>query len=466
MTFNRLWYGATIASVLLFTGVSHATDEALALENAFVRIAEDVGPAVVSIAAVQDRMVEPRHHPDPFLDNLLRQLWGRPTHPLRFQRRGLGSGMIINEEGDILTNTHVVKGADRIEITLPDGRVYTCEIRGADVRSDLAVIRIIDRNDDDPPLPHVTLGNSDTVRPGQWSIAIGNPFGITEGTDEQPTVTVGVISAVRTFQTPTRDFNKMIQTDAAINPGNSGGPLCNIRGEVIGVNTFIVSSGAGQSAGVGFAIPINRAKAIIADLREGRAIRYGWLGIEMQEVTRDISEFFGRDDTSGVLVRNVLTNAPAADAGIKPGDLIISINEQLIRDPSHLVAIVTQLPVDTPADVRINREGDEQTISVVVGARPSDDTTFIRTTPSRAWRGMHVVALPDEQEFESVQGVQIEKIAPETPAAEAGLQPGDIIHSIGGREIHSVEDFHDATRAVNGRVMVRSSRGFIVVQEE
>jgi len=439
---------------------------AQSLENAFVRVAERVGPAVVSIAAVQDRVVEAMYHADPLIDQLLRQMWGIPARPLRLLRRGLGSGMIISKEGDILTNAHVVQDADRIEVTLPDGRVYTCEVRGADVRSDLAVIRIIDKKKGDAELPYVELGDSDKVRPGQWSIAIGNPFGITEGSDEQPTVTVGVISAIRSFQTPVRDFHKMIQTDAAINPGNSGGPLCNINGEVIGVNTFIVSGGVGQSAGVGFAIPINRARAILADLREGREVRYGWLGVEMQEVTPELAEFFGLKEPAGVLVKNALSNGPAAAAGIRAGDLIVAVNGQAVRDGAHLVSIVTHLAVDSQADVTINREGKQRLVTVKIGARPSDGTTYFKTAVT-SWRGVQVTELPKtDDKYKDVQGVLVEKVTPDSAAARAGLQPGDVIQGIGKYPVRTLEEFRAATRRVSARALVRTQRGFVVLQDK
>ncbi len=466
----KLIHTGIVAALLVVPHAVRAEPDAAlgtahALENAFVRVAERVGPAVVSIAAVQDRVVEAMYHADPLIDQLLRQMWGRPSRPLRLQRRGLGSGMIISKDGDILTNAHVVQNADRIEVTLPDGRVYMCEVRGADVRSDLAVIRITNRKKGDPDLPFVILGDSDQVRPGQWSVAVGNPFGITEGTDDQPTVTVGVISALRSFQTPVRDFNRMIQTDAAINPGNSGGPLCNIRGEVIGVNTFIVSSGAGQSAGVGFAIPVNRARAVLADLRAGREVRYGWLGIEMQEVTADIAEFFGLDEPAGVLVKSALTNGPAAAAGVRAGDLIVAVNGERVRDAAHLVSLVTHLPVDTSADVLVNRDGKEKLIAVTVGARPSDGSTYFKSSAT-TWRGLSVTGLPaDDEQYKDVQGVLVENVAPDSPAARAGLQPGDVIHAIGKHSVRSLDEFRAATRRVAARALVRTSRGFVVIQD-
>ncbi|NLF39956.1 PDZ domain-containing protein [bacterium] len=454
-------------------GVADDVAVAQSVENAFVSVAQAAGPAVVSIATSTERTVGV-YHSDPYTDQIMQYMFGRPQ--MRLRQKGLGSGMIINKKGFILTNTHVVDNADEILVILPDGRTYRCEVVGADTRSDIAVIRITDMKKDDAELPVVTLGDSDAVKPGQWAIGVGNPFGISEEGSPEPTVTVGAISAVRSFKPRNlramqsmpadKDFSELIQTDAAINPGNSGGPLCNIKGEVIGINTFIVSGGAQQNAGVSFAVPINKAKRIIDDLIAGREITYGWLGVMMQPVTPDIAAYFKLPSEDGVVVAGVVPDGPAAQAGVKAGDVITKVNDTPITDPSKLLATVSALPVDKEAGVTVVRDGTDHVITVKVAKRPDTGGRYLKPKIDH-WRGLHVADLPaDDERYKDKKGVLAAKVDNGSPAYDAGIQPGEIILEAGQKPVASAREFYDAVKDAKGGMLVRTERGFFVVKPE
>jgi len=285
---------------------------------------------------------------------------------LPLERRDIGSGVVIDPNGYILTNEHVVGKADEIEVMLSDGRKYQGQVIGQDARSDLAVIKIDAKN-----LPSAKLGDSDAVKTGQWAIAIGNPFGIFED-NPVPTMTVGIVSALHRklpgTQIGGRHYGDLIQTDAAIYVGNSGGPLLNLKGEVIGINAAIISP-SGANAGIGFAIPINRAREIIEDLKEGKEIKYGWLGVMIQPVTKDLAAEFRLPDASGALVVTVMQGSPAAAAGVRTGDVIRECDGRVIRDPDGLMDIVGRTPAGKPLTLKILRDGKEITVDVTVGRR-------------------------------------------------------------------------------------------------
>jgi len=306
--------------------VSAETEPYLALEafsNSIADIAEKVGPAVVNIDTV--RMVTTQF--PSFKDPIFERFFGREFEEFRrtIPQKGTGSGFIINQEGYILTNEHVVRKADKIKVTLSDGREFDGEVIGSDVTSDMAIVKIKADH-----LPTVTLGNSDELRVGEIVIAIGNPYGL------QQTVTMGVVSAKgRSIPTGIEGhvYRNFIQTDTAINPGNSGGPLLNIKGEVVGINTAIIP----YAQGIGFAIPINMAKRNIDDLINLGKVRRSWLGVYIQEVTPEIAKQFGLpEDAKGVLVGDVVEDSPAEKAGIKRGDIIVRVNDEEVNSPGEL----------------------------------------------------------------------------------------------------------------------------------
>ena len=447
------------------------------LEQAFMQIAQTVGPAVVSISTEQIEQVQRYYRVHPFLgqepfEDFFKDFFGEnmPRGGQEFKRFGLGSGVIIDERGLILTNEHVVADADKITVTLSDGRELSGEVKGKDPRSDLAVVKI-----DAKKLPVARLGNSDSLKTGQWAIALGNPFGIigAAGSDtlgNEPTLTVGVVSALQRrlprLARADRDYTGLIQTDAAINPGNSGGPLLNIQGEVIGINVAILTSSRGFE-GVGFAIPINRAKGILDALIEGRKVLYGWLGIQIQDITPDVAEYYGLQDRAGVLVYQVLADSPAQKAGMQDGDILKSFDGAPVKNARELVDVVSHAKVGRKAQVEIVREGKRMTMNVEVGERPSENELADGSADS--WRGLQVAELTPQlaERFglsPNDAGGVVTEVKPNSPASESRLQPGDLINEINRIPVQSLGDYRQAISKVQGNALVRTNRGYVVVK--
>ena len=296
----------------------------------------------------------------PFFENTA------PTH--RFRRRSLGSGVIVEQDGYIITNNHVIEDADEIRVRLSDDEEFQARIIGRDIKTDIALIQIQGGN---RTFPVARLGDSDAMRVGEWVIAVGNPYGLSH------TVTAGIISAKgRVIEGPYDDF---LQTDASINPGNSGGPLINIAGEVIGINTAIFGklSGNQLAQGIGFAIPINIVKHVVNDLRQYGKVRRGWVGIVIQEVTPEIAESFNLPDTAGALVTNVIPDGPAALVGIVRGDVILRFNELEIQHSIDLPRIAAENPPGATCSLLVNRDGKEIIIPITLGDFPETDRSFL-----------------------------------------------------------------------------------------
>ena len=453
-----------------------ASSEAEGLQSAFIRIDQQVGPAVVSISTEQIERVReyfrgriPFGGADPF-EEFFRQFGGdSPQRELR--RFGLGSGVIIDAGGLILTNEHVVADVEKITVTLADGRELSGTVKGKDPRSDLAVIKIDANN-----LPVAKLGDSSTVKAGQWAVALGNPFGLmgagpsARAMGAEPTLTVGVISATNR-QLPRasrddRDYSGLIQTDAAINPGNSGGPLLNLQGEVIGINVAILTSSRGFE-GIGFAIPVNKAKSVLDALMEGKKVVYGWLGIQIQDITDDVAQYYGLTEREGVLVYQVLPESPASKAGMKDGDIVKTMDGQPIHHSRELIDRVSGTKAGRRVSLEILRDGKRQTLQVEIGERPSDVNQAGGT--AEAWRGLQVGSLsPDQLERANLppgtSGVVVLDVEQGSPADRAGLHPGDLINEINHERIESVSDYRSAVAKVKGDALVRTNRGYVVVK--
>ncbi len=437
----------------------------------FAEVAEIIIPTVVSVIPTIIDTVRYQQNPfyrffreDPF------DFFGPPgqgrqqqQQPEEFYRRreGLGSGVIVSQDGYILTNYHVVAGAQQIEIRLNDDRSFEAEIVGSDSLSDVAVIKIQDAPDD---LPVVHLGDSDDLRVGDWTIAIGNPFSLSS------TVTAGIVSALNRQVAQTEMYQSFIQTDAAINPGNSGGALVNLDGELIGINTMIFSR-TGGFMGIGFAIPINMAQRVMRDLiTEGRVIR-GWIGVSIQDIDANTRQALDLpENTDGVLVADVFEDQPADKAGIKRGDVIVSINNINIGNANELRNLVARIPPETTVPATIVRDGQEQKVKLTPVERTdeqlsqADRPTQEPQIPQREEvdpenkTGIDVVDMSPQirQQFgisSDVQGAVVEGVKRSVTDTRRALQPGDVITQVkiegkGTQEINSAQDFRQAAQAI------------------
>jgi Do/DeqQ family serine protease len=349
------WPGAPVPPPIRAAAVTPAD-----VERAFVGVAEHLRPAVVNIATAHFlRRQRPRGGtPGPGVPpNFFDQYFGQMP-PGERERAGVGSGVIIDAQGHILTNLHVVKGADEITVRLHNKREVVGKAVGTDAATDLAVVRIPAGED----VVAAKLGDSDRIEVGQWAIAIGSPFGL------EQTVTVGVVSATGRSDTGIVQNETLIQTDASINPGNSGGPLLNAQGEVIGINTAILSSGQG----IGFAIPINTAQRVASALiSRGRVVR-GWLGVSLEPLNDDLAEALGAPKGRGAVVKRVLSGGPAEKAGLLPNDVVVRFGEATVGDLQHLQRLVLDAPVDRPVSLRVLRQGKEVTLSVTIAEAPPE----------------------------------------------------------------------------------------------
>jgi serine protease Do len=404
--------------------------------KSFAELAERVNPAVVNIRTETTVRVpgSPFRHffgpgGGPFGD-----LFGEmPDREMKQQ--SLGSGFIIDRDGFILTNNHVVAGADEIKVKLADGREYKAKVIGRDPKSDLALIKIssIFKN-----LPTLPLGDSDKMRVGDWVLAIGNPFGLGH------TVTQGIISATGRI-IGSGPYDNFLQTDAPINPGNSGGPLVNLEGEVIGINSAIIASGQG----IGFAIPSNMAKEIVSQLKtKGKVVR-GWVGVSIQSITPEIAQAFGLNSDKGALVSEVVPNGPAETAGIKQGDVIVSFNGKTINKMSDLPFIVAETPVGTTVPVTVMRNAKELTLHIKIAEMPGGGAAAGTAAPAESL-GLRLSnitpALRSELGITDTSGVIVVDVSQGSLADDAGIKPGDIIKEVNRMPVRDMNDYETAVR--------------------
>jgi serine protease Do len=414
-------------------------------------LVEKLRPTVVNIyttATLKSRRGLPRgseipDHPFFRQDDFFRRFFGDIPEQ-EFKQRSLGSGFIISTDGYILTNNHVVERADNIRVKLADGKEYGAEIKGQDANTDIALIKI---NPAAHSLPVVKFGNSNQLRVGDWVFAIGNPFGL------EQTVTAGIVSA-KGRVIGSGPYDNFIQTDASINPGNSGGPLFNLHGEVIGINTAIVARGQG----IGFAIPINTAKDMFEDLKvKGKVIR-GWLGVAVQDMTREIAENLKLKDIRGALVGDVIRGEPADKAGIRTGDIIIAIDAGKIQDTPELLRIVAAIPVGRKVVVTVLRDGREQLFEVTVGERKERKEPARDVQPSDQL-GMTAQEITPELAahfgLSEKTGVVVTQVKEGGPADEAGLRTQDILLEINRVKIMSLKDYvAEISRGVPEKILL------------
>lgn len=442
----------------------------LDLQESFAKVAERVKPTVVSITATHIETVQAPSHEfffgDPF-EEFFREFQGMPRRnqqqpqrgqPRQFQRRqqGMGSGVIVDPRGYVLTNEHVVRGADELTVTIqdPEEKKYAGKVVGADPRTDLAVVKITPQE----PLVFAALGDSDRVRVGDWAIAIGSPFGLRQ------TLTVGVISALgQSLAVEGVNYSGLLQTDAAINRGNSGGPLVNIRGEVIGINTAIFAP-TGVFAGIGFAIPVNRVKDIMDQLIEkGRVVR-GWLGVEILSVNEVMAKQFGLAKAEGVVVNGVQPGSPAEKGGLKRGDVIVSFNGKPTPTQEILVENVGKTPPKTKVKMGIIRDGKSQELSITTAEMPSDpsaesdarsgETPGDPKSGETRWEGARLsdatpVLLNRYGLSPGSAGVLVVDVEGGGLAERLGLAEGDLIASFNRQKTANVADFKAASKKTN-----------------
>jgi serine protease Do len=399
----------------------------------FVELAKKLKPSVVNIStaktiAPQKQLQSPRSPfgQDPF-DDFFNRFFDVPQHS--YKQRSLGSGFIISNSGFILTNNHVVAGADEIKVKLSDGREFKAEVKGTDEKLDLAVLKI----DVKGGLPVAELGDSDSIQVGEWVMAIGNPFGLNQ------TVTAGIVSAMGRV-IGSGPYDDYIQTDASINPGNSGGPLFNADGKVIGINTAIVAGGQG----IGFAIPINMATAVLPQLEEKGKVTRGWLGVAIQPVTPELAKSFGVEGENGALVADVTKDSPADKAGLKSGDIIMEFDGKQIHEMNSLPRYVAATPVGKRVKLKLLRNGKPEEATVTI-ERLKDGEEGVQTGATEDRLGLTVRDLTGElaaqMGIKDTKGVVVVAVKPGGVAEEAGIAGGDVIKEINSVKINKVNDY-------------------------
>ena len=424
-----LWSGAILWGFIPALAAAHETDHR---RTPIVTAVEKVGPAVVNIFTEE----APCQVKNPFRDFMGDRLFERFFQDFNQQsesnRRSLGSGVIIDPKGYILTNEHVVAKAVRVKVTLIDNREFEGRVVGADITSDLAVIKI----DSDRLLPYVEMGRSDDLMIGETIVAIGNPFGL------KHTVTTGIISALdRTIRVGKKQvYNDFIQVDASINPGNSGGPLLNIDGNLIGINTAIFKG----AQGIGFAIPIDKARRIVDDLLQYGKVRRGWLGISVQDLTPKVARHFGLDHVYGVLVTNVFRKSPARRAGIRPGDVLLSIDGHELEDKPDYFRKIASYTVDDHFRLDYLRGGHNHHVDVHI----SPISPSAAREMAKQWLGVSVADIDwkhaKRYKIKARHGVVVTRVNPSGPSGQVGIRPGDILRQMNENKIRNQKEFNTA----------------------
>ncbi|WP_341702019.1 DegQ family serine endoprotease [Ferrovibrio sp.] len=398
----------------------------------FADLVARVKPAVVNIATTEkvdkaDAPQMPGFPPGSPFEEFFRQFMEQQQRK-RGPQHALGSGFIIDPAGWIVTNNHVIDKASKIVITLEDGSSFPAEVKGRDAKTDLALLKIDPKQD----LPYLAFGDSDAARIGDWVIAVGNPFGL------GGSVTAGILSA-RGRDLNNGPYDNFLQVDAPINPGNSGGPLFDQSGRVIGIDSAIYTPNGGN-VGIGFAIPSNLAKTVIAQLKENGRVERGWLGVQMQPMTETLAKALGRKDSDGVIINAVVPDSPAQAAGLQQGDVITAINGTGIRQPRDLALAVANIPAGGRAELQVWRDGREKEIRVTIGSQPDDEVAAAGNPAAEGRVGMALAALTPQvrQQYgldDQTRGVIVADVQADSHAAESGVRPGDVIVKVSGSSV-------------------------------
>jgi serine protease Do len=451
----------------------------------FAPVVDKVAPSVVTIAT--SKMVKANKNPY-FNDPMFRKFFGIPEEgeepgeeapknrgggsgKKHLERFGLGSGVVVSPEGHILTNNHVIEGADEIIVTLGnEKKEYKAKKIGADPSTDIAVLKI----ETDTKLHEITFADSDKVRVGDFAIAVGNPFGLTQS------VTMGIVSALGRSETHITDYENFIQTDASINPGNSGGALVDIEGRLIGINTAIFSK-TGGNQGIGFAVPSNLAHSVMDSLIKNGKVSRGFLGIALQPLSEDLAKAFKIENNAGALVAEVTSKSPAEKAGIKAGDVVVAVNGKKIDGPRELQLLVAGIAPGSKVDVKLVRDGAEKTVNVELAERPgakvaANDQPDKPGDPD-VLDGVTVGDINAETRKkyglpESTKGVVITDVDADSPSAEAGLKPGDVVHEINRETVTSAKEAVDMSEKVKKekkvllRVSTKGNSRYVVIERK
>jgi serine protease Do len=461
--------GFLLASGFNLTPSLHAKNsDILSAPGHFSKLAETAGPAVVNIRTVKTikgggpvfRQFQrgPRGRENPFND-FFERFFGDDV-PRDFKQPSLGSGFIIDKHGYVVTNNHVIEDADQIKVKLDDDNEFDAEVVGRDPNTDLALLKI----ESEKELPFLAMGDSDALKIGQWVVAIGSPFGL------ERTVTAGIVSA-KGRVIGSGPYDDFIQTDASINPGNSGGPLLNMKGEVVGINTAIIASGSG----IGFAIPVNLAEGIIAQLKSKGEVTRGWLGVAIQDLTTEMAEYYGLKDRKGVLVADVFEGDPAQKAGIQAKDIILEVNDMKIETSRQLTSMIAGLKVGTTAKIKVFRDGKDKTYEVVLAKRSDEKISAQGMPPKREEEelGIRVTDLTPEmaQRFNlgEAAGVVVVEVETDSKGSEAGVRVGDIIKEINHEVVETVRDYKESVQKIEAGESVnlfiwRKNAGFLVIK--
>lgn len=447
-----------------YTYIPRISKELSGKSIAFSDIVRGVSPSVVNISTT--KIIERGFSLPHFFEGPLRDFLEPFRMPKRWKEQSLGSGVIVSADGYIITNSHVVEKADEIKVTLYDKQSYKGKVIGVDKKTDIAVIKISTDN-----LPAIKWGDSDSLQVGEFVLAFGNPYGLSH------TVTMGIVSALGRANVGIADYEDFIQTDAAINPGNSGGPLVNIDGELIGINTAIFSNTGGYQ-GIGFAVPSNMAKSVMAQLIEEGKVTRGWLGVTIQNVTPELANEFGLKKPSGALVTDVFKGSPAEKAGLKRGDVIVELNGKEVKDVESLRNRVAQSEVGSTVKLKVKRDGRTIYLDATITELPTDVAMVSsgeieeKGKEENRLAGLSVMELTEDIAKQlglsrSEEGVVIVRVEPYSPAEEAGIKKGDVIQEINKKRIRNLDDFnHIVSKVKEGEVILlfinRNGRKFYI----
>lgn len=460
-----------IIAVIFFISFSAVQTEAkpkdvMMVPASFSGLADSVSPAVVNIRTEKTTKTGGLRHfsrrpfgrkNDPFED-FFDRFFGNEM-PREHKERSLGSGFLVDKDGYIVTNNHVVENADEIKVRLKNGTDFNARIIGRDPKTDLALIKI----EHDQNLPFLSIGDSEKLKVGQWVVAIGSPFGL------EQTVTAGIVSA-KGRVIGSGPYDDFIQTDASINPGNSGGPLLNMDGEVVGINTAIISGGQG----IGFAIPANLAKGIISQLKKTGEVTRGFLGVSIQNISEELAEYYGIKGGKGVIVAEVVPGAPADKAGLKVKDIILEVNGEKIEDNRRLSAMVAEIEVGKVVEIKVLRNGDTETVNVEIGRMSDEGTASAPSkTDTESDMGINVAELTPELarrlNINDKTGVVVMDVQAGSKGEEAGVMHGDIIKEINHKPIKNLKEYQEIIDDVDKgdslqMFIKRSNEGFIVIK--